>query len=83
VRIGEFQGDMETLRRLADGSTITVHTAPGDVVGVTHDHGGRHANLPDRATRLPTRCVSCHLTGVLLPREAVTGAANAATAAFA
>jgi hypothetical protein len=28
VRIGEFQGDMEALRRLADGSTITVHRAP-------------------------------------------------------
>jgi hypothetical protein len=25
VRIGEFQGDMEALRRLADRSTITVH----------------------------------------------------------
>jgi hypothetical protein len=28
VRIGEFQGDMEALRRLADGSTITVQRAP-------------------------------------------------------
>jgi hypothetical protein len=27
VRIGEFQGDMEALRRLADGSTIMVHPA--------------------------------------------------------
>jgi hypothetical protein len=27
VRIGEFQGDMEALRRLTDGSLITVHRA--------------------------------------------------------
>jgi hypothetical protein len=28
VRIGEFQGDTDALRRLADGSTITVHRVP-------------------------------------------------------